>query len=113
MGFACAPRKNVSAECDNETGCTPATRHARSARGADEGVRPYTNRACPQEAKPLSNPFRDDLGLLFRDCSVDLAVSEAGGDFVSYFYGVGILQQLAVGIEDQGVTAIENGERRE
>jgi hypothetical protein len=42
-----------------------------------------------------------------------LAVSEAGGDFVSYFYGVGILQQFAVGVEDEGVTAIEDGERRE
>ena len=51
--------------------------------------------------------------VLFCDCGLDLAVGEAGGDFVTYFYASSILQQFAVGIEDQGVSAIENGERRE
>lgn len=42
---------------------------------------------------------------------VDLAVGDAGGDFITHFHRFGVLEQLAVGIEDESVSAIENGDR--
>jgi hypothetical protein len=40
-----------------KAGYTPATRHARCARGTDEGVRPNTTRACLQGQSPFQIHF--------------------------------------------------------
>src|SRR5437660_7844251 len=48
-----------------KAGCAPATRHARCARGADEGVRPYTNRAWFQGKSPFQIHFRDHFMSVF------------------------------------------------
>src|SRR5580765_7501855 len=42
---------------------------------------------------------------------LDLAVREAGGDFVSYIHSRGVFEQLAVGVENQRIPTIENGQR--
>ena len=53
------------------------------------------------------------LALLLGYRGVDLAVGDAGGDFITDFHRVGVLEQLAVGIEDEGVSAIQHGKRRQ
>src|SRR5437660_11718999 len=58
-------QKRFGGSVPMKAGCAPATRHARCARGADEGVRPYTNRACFQGKSSFQVHFRDHLRPLY------------------------------------------------
>src|SRR5450631_4414849 len=52
------------------------------------------------------------LFLLFRYCRSNLAMGQAGGDFVADIQAPRVLQQLALRVEDQRVSALKNGQRR-
>ena len=50
--------------------------------------------------------------LAFGYSGLDFALGEAGFDFVAGVYGLCGFQELAFGIEDQGVSAVEDGQGR-
>ena len=53
------------------------------------------------------------LTVFFRDLGLDLALGEACGDFVSDIDPGSVLEELTFGVENQGVAAIEDCQRRE
>src|SRR5579872_3537808 len=53
------------------------------------------------------------LAILLCDGRLDFSMGQAGGNFVSDVYGCGVFQQLSIRIENQGISAIEDGQGRE